>query len=176
MANGGRLNACSFKIYDMVDRKPPMIISFESTTESYWKLVLKSAPVSDSKVWLNSLVVENLKEDYDLNIIAEDLGFMTMIIELRRTELPEWNSSLTHFQSLIDKVSIRPSLGTKQLCDTLEHIGQHTVLGWYRNEIDDPTRGILLVIPTGKEYESTACYASHRLTASVSFMAIADTM
>ena len=59
-----------------------------------------------------------------------------------------------------------------QLC-TQEHIDNNTVLGWYRNEIDDATREYMARYTNRKEYETVPHAMLRTVFSSVSFMAIA---
>jgi len=94
----------------------------------------------------------------DLNIIAEDLGFMTdEVIELReRTGFP--GMKILQFAFNPDDESIdSPHLAPN---NSVMYTGTHdnnTVLGWYKDEIDDATPHAML----------------RTIFASVSFMAIA---
>ena len=49
----------------------------------------------------------------------------------------------------------------------------NTVLGWYRNEIDDPTREYMARYTNRKEYETVVHAMLRTAFSSVSFMAIA---
>jgi len=98
----------------------------------------------------------------DLNIIAEDLGFMTdEVIELREsTGFP--GMKILQFAFNPDDESIdSPHLAPN---NSVMYTGTHdnnTVLGWYRNEIDDPTREYLARYKRVRI--CTACDASYRL-------------
>ena len=97
-----------------------------------------------------------MKEELgDLNIIAEDLGFMTdEVIELReRTGFPGMKILQFAFNpedESIDSPHLAPA-------NSVMYTGTHdnnTVLGWYRNEIDDATREYMARYTNRKEYET----------------------
>ena len=110
----------------------------------------------------------------ELNIIAEDLGFMTdEVIELReKTGFP--GMKILQFAFNPDDESIdSPHLAPH---NSVMYTGTHdnnTVLGWYKDEIDDPTREYLAVYTNRKEYETVPHAMLRTIFASVSFMAIA---
>ena len=110
----------------------------------------------------------------ELNIIAEDLGFMTdEVIELReRTGFPGMKILQFAFNpedESIDSPHLAPA-------NSVMYTGTHdnnTVLGWYRNEIDDPTREYMARYTNRKEYETVPHAMLRTVFSSVSFMAIA---
>ena len=110
----------------------------------------------------------------DLNIIAEDLGFMTdEVIELReRTGFP--GMKILQFAFNPDDESIdSPHLAPH---NSVMYTGTHdnnTVLGWYKDEIDDPTREYMAQYTNRKEYETVPHAMLRTIFASVSYMAIA---
>ena len=60
--------------------------------------------------------------------------------------------------------------------NSVMYTGTHdnnTVLGWYRNEIDDPTREYMARYTNRKEYETVPHAMLRTVFSSVSFMAIA---
>ncbi len=95
------------------------------------------------------------------------------VIELReRTGFP--GMKILQFAFNPDDESIdSPHLAPN---NSVMYTGTHdnnTVLGWYRNEIDDPTREYLARYTNRKEYESVPHAMLRTVFASVSFMAIA---
>ena len=95
------------------------------------------------------------------------------VIELReRTGFPRMK--ILQFAFNPDDESIdSPHLAPN---NSVMYTGTHdnnTVLGWYRNEIDDPTREYLARYTNRKEYESVPHAVLRTVFASVSFMAIA---
>ena len=159
----------SFKIYDIVR------IDHFRGFESYWEIPAGSIQqhlVNGLKVLATNSFAAVKEELGDLNIIAEDLGFMTdEVIELReRTGFP--GMKILQFAFNPDDESIdSPHLApTNSVMYTGTH-DNNTVLGWYRNEIDDPTREYLLVIPT--ERVRNCPHAMLHSLFFVSFMAIA---
>ena len=161
----------SFKIYDIVR------IDHFRGFESYWEIPAGSETAAPGK-WVKGpgyKLFAAVKEELgDLNIIAEDLGFMTDgVIELReRTGFP--GMKILQFAFNPDDESIdSPHLAPN---NSVMYTGTHdnnTVLGWYRNEIDDPTREYLARYTNRKEYESVPHAMLRTVFASVSFMAIA---
>jgi len=161
----------SFKIYDIVR------IDHFRGFESYWEIPAGSDTAAPGK-WVKGpgyKLFAAVKEELgDLNIIAEDLGFMTdEVIELReRTGFP--GMKILQFAFNPDDESIdSPHLAPN---NSVMYTGTHdnnTVLGWYRNEIDDPTREYLARYTNRKEYESVPHAMLRTVFASVSFMAIA---
>lgn len=161
----------SFKIYDIVR------IDHFRGFESYWEIPAGSDTAAPGK-WVKGpgykLFVAVKEELGDLNIIAEDLGFMTdEVIELREsTGFP--GMKILQFAFNPDDESIdSPHLAPN---NSVMYTGTHdnnTVLGWYRNEIDDPTREYLARYTNRKEYESVPHAMLRTVFASVSFMAIA---
>ena len=161
----------SFKIYDIVR------IDHFRGFESYWEIPAGSETAAPGK-WVKGpgyKLFAAVKEELgDLNIIAEDLGFMTdEVIELReRTGFP--GMKILQFAFNPDDESIdSPHLAPN---NSVMYTGTHdnnTVLGWYRNEIDDPTREYLARYTNRKEYESVPHAMLRTVFASVSFMAIA---
>ena len=145
--------------------------------ESYWEIPAGSDTAAPGK-WVKGpgyKLFAAVKEELgDLNIIAEDLGFMTdEVIELReRTGFP--GMKILQFAFNPDDESIdSPHLAPN---NSVMYTGTHdnnTVLGWYRNEIDDPTREYLARYTNRKEYESVPHAMLRTVFASVSFMAIA---
>ena len=110
----------------------------------------------------------------DREIIAEDLGFMTdEVIELReRTGFPGMKILQFAFNpedESIDSPHLAPA-------NSVMYTGTHdnnTVLGWYRNEIDDATREYMARYTNRKEYETVPHAMLRTVFSSVSFMAIA---
>ena len=104
-----------------------------------------------------------------LNIIAEDLGFMTdEVIELReRTGFP--GMKILQFAFNPDDESIdSPHLAPH---NSVMYTGTHdnnTVLGWYKDEIDDPTREYMAQYTNRKEYETVPHAMLRTIFASVS--------
>ena len=158
----------SFKIYDIVR------IDHFRGFESYWEVPADSDTSATGK-WVKGpdyKLFAAVKEALgDLNIIAEDLGFMTdEVIELReRTGFP--GMKILQFAFNPDDESIdSPHLAPN---NSVMYTGTHdnnTVLGWYKDEIDDATRQYMAQYTNRKEYE-TVPHAT--IFASVSFMAIA---
>ena len=173
MATNGGLNACVKASRSMT--------SFGSTTSVVSNHTGKSPAGSETAApgkWVKGpgyKLFAAVKEELgDLNIIAEDLGFMTDgVIELReRTGFP--GMKILQFAFNPDDESIdSPHLAPN---NSVMYTGTHdnnTVLGWYRNEIDDPTREYLARYTNRKEYESVPHAMLRTVFASVSFMAIA---
>ena len=161
----------SFKIYD--------IVRFDHFRgfESYWEVPAGSETSASGK-WVKGpdyKLFAAVKEALgDLNIIAEDLGFMTdEVIELReRTGFP--GMKILQFAFNPDDESIdSPHLAPN---NSVMYTGTHdnnTVLGWYKDEIDDATRQYMAQYTNRKEYETVPHAMLRTIFASVSFMAIA---
>ena len=161
----------SFKIYDIVR------IDHFRGFESYWEVPAGSETSASGK-WVKGpdyKLFAAVKEELgDLNIIAEDLGFMTdEVIELReRTGFP--GMKILQFAFNPDDESIdSPHLAPN---NSVMYTGTHdnnTVLGWYKDEIDDATRQYMAQYTNRKEYETVPHAMLRTIFASVSFMAIA---
>ena len=161
----------SFKIYDIVR------IDHFRGFESYWEIPADSETAATGK-WVKGpgyALFKAVKEALgELNIIAEDLGFMTdEVIELReKTGFP--GMKILQFAFNPDDESIdSPHLAPH---NSVMYTGTHdnnTVLGWYKDEIDDPTREYLAVYTNRKEYETVPHAMLRTIFASVSYMAIA---
>ena len=161
----------SFKIYDIVR------IDHFRGFESYWEVPAGSDTSATGK-WVKGpdyKLFAAVKEALgDLNIIAEDLGFMTdEVIELReRTGFP--GMKILQFAFNPDDESIdSPHLAPN---NSVMYTGTHdnnTVLGWYKDEIDDATRQYMAQYTNRKEYETVPHAMLRTIFASVSFMAIA---
>lgn len=161
----------SFKVYDIVR------IDHFRGFESYWEIPADS-DVASAGEWVKGpdyKLFAAVKEALgDLNIIAEDLGFMTdEVIELReRTGFP--GMKILQFAFNPDDESIdSPHLAP---ANSVMYTGTHdnnTVLGWYRDEIDDPTREYMARYTNRKEYETVPHAMLRTVFSSVSFMAIA---
>lgn len=161
----------SFKIYDIVR------IDHFRGFESYWEVPAGSETSASGK-WVKGpdyKLFAAVKEALgDLNIIAEDLGFMTdEVIELReRTGFP--GMKILQFAFNPDDESIdSPHLAPN---NSVMYTGTHdnnTVLGWYKDEIDDATRQYIAQYTNRKEYETVPHAMLRTIFASVSFMAIA---
>ena len=161
----------SFKIYDIVR------IDHFRGFESYWEIPAGSDTAAPGK-WVKGpgyKLFAAVKEELgELNIIAEDLGFMTdEVIELReRTGFPGMKILQFAFNpedESIDSPHLAPA-------NSVMYTGTHdnnTVLGWYRNEIDDPTREYMARYTNRKEYETVPHAMLRTVFSSVSFMAIA---
>ena len=161
----------SFKIYDIVR------IDHFRGFESYWEVPADSDTSATGK-WVKGpdyKLFAAVKEALgDLNIIAEDLGFMTdEVIELReRTGFP--GMKILQFAFNPDDESIdSPHLAPN---NSVMYTGTHdnnTVLGWYKDEIDDATLQYMAQYTNRKEYETIPHAMLRTIFASVSFMAIA---
>ncbi len=161
----------SFKIYDIVR------IDHFRGFESYWEVPAGSETSASGK-WVKGpdyKLFAAVKEALgDLNIIAEDLGFMTdEVIELReRTGFP--GMKILQFAFNPDDESIdSPHLAPN---NSVMYTGTHdnnTVLGWYKDEIDDATRQYMAQYTNRKEYETVPHAMLRTIFSSVSFMAIA---
>ena len=161
----------SFKIYDVVR------IDHFRGFESYWEIPAGSDTAAPGK-WVKGpdyALFKAVKEELgELNIIAEDLGFMTdEVIALReKTGFP--GMKVTQFAFNPDSESIdSPHLAPN---NSVMYTGTHdnnTVLGWYRDEIDDATREYMAQYTNRKEYETVPHAMLRTIFASVSFMAIA---
>ena len=161
----------SFKIYNIVR------IDHFRGFESYWEVPADSDTSATGK-WVKGpdyKLFAAVKEALgDLNIIAEDLGFMTdEVIELReRTGFP--GMKILQFAFNPDDESIdSPHLAPN---NSVMYTGTHdnnTVLGWYKDEIDDATRQYMAQYTNRKEYETVPHAMLRTIFASVSFMAIA---
>ena len=161
----------SFKIYDIVR------IDHFRGFESYWEVPAGSETSASGK-WVKGpdyKLFAAVKEALgDLNIIAEDLGFMTdEVIELReRTGFP--GMKILQFAFNPDDESIdSPHLAPN---NSVMYTGTHdnnTVLGWYKDEIDDATRQYMAQYTNRKEYETVPHAMLRTIFASVSFMAVA---
>ena len=161
----------SFKIYDIVR------IDHFRGFESYWEVPAGSETSASGK-WVKGpdyKLFAAVKEALgDLNIIAEDLGFMTdEVIELReRTGFPGMKTLQFAFNpddESIDSPHLAPN-------NSVMYTGTHdnnTVLGWYKDEIDDATRQYMAQYTNRKEYETVPHAMLRTIFASVSFMAIA---
>ena len=160
----------SFKIYDIVR------IDHFRGFESYWEVPADSDTSATGK-WVKGpdyKLFAAVKEALgDLNIIAEDLGFMTdEVIELReRTGFP--GMKILQFAFNPDDESIdSPHLAPN---NSVMYTGTHdnnTVLGWYKDEIDDATRQYMAQYTNRKEYETVPHAMLRTIFSSVSFMAI----
>ena len=152
----------SFKIYDIVR------IDHFRGFESYWEIPAGSDTAAPGK-WVKGpgyKLFAAVKEELgELNIIAEDLGFMTdEVIELReRTGFPGMKILQFAFNpedESIDSPHLAPA-------NSVMYTGTHdnnTVLGWYRNEIDDPTREYMARYTNRKRVRNSAtCNASHSI-------------
>ena len=164
MATNGGLNACvkASKIYDIVR------IDHFRRFESYWKslLVLETAapgkwvkgPIQTLQPWRKSSVIWTSSLRTLASWQTESSNFVNALAS------QEWRFSIAFNpdDESIDSPHLAPN---NSVMYTGTHDNNNTVLGWNRNEIDDPTLvSILLVIPTGKSTNlRTACYASHRL-------------
>ena len=145
--------------------------------ESYWEIPAGSETAAPGK-WVKGpdyKLFAAVKEELgDLNIIAEDLGFMTdEVIELReRTGFPGMKVLQFAFNpedESIDSPHLAPA-------NSVMYTGTHdnnTVLGWYRDEIDDPTREYMARYTNRKEYETVVHAMLRTAFSSVSFMTIA---
>ena len=161
----------SFKIYDIVR------IDHFRGFESYWEVPAGSETSASGK-WVKGpdyKLFAAVKEALgDLNIIAEDLGFMTdEVIELReRTGFP--GMKILQFAFNPDDESIdSPHLAPN---NSVMYTGTHdnnTVLGWYKDEIDDATRQYMAQYTNRKEYETVPHAMLRTIFSSVSFMAVA---
>ena len=161
----------SFKIYDIVR------IDHFRGFESYWEVPAGSETSASGK-WVKGpdyKLFAAVKEALgDLNIIAEDLGFMTdEVIELReRTGFP--GMKILQFAFNPDDESIdSPHLAPN---NSVMYTGTHdnnTVLGWYKDEIDDAPRQYMAQYTNRKEYETVPHAMLRTIFSSVSFMAIA---
>lgn len=161
----------SFKIYDIVR------IDHFRGFESYWEVPADSDTSATGK-WVKGpdyKLFAAVKEALgDLNIIAEDLGFMTdEVIELReRTGFP--GMKILQFAFNPDDESIdSPHLAPN---NSVMYTGTHdnnTVLGWYKDEVDDATRQYMAQYTNRKEYETVPHAMLRTIFSSVSFMAIA---
>ena len=161
----------SFKIYNIVR------IDHFRGFESYWEVPADSETSATGK-WVKGpdyKLFAAVKEALgDLNIIAEDLGFITdEVIELReRTGFP--GMKILQFAFNPDDESIdSPHLAPN---NSVMYTGTHdnnTVLGWYKDEIDDATRQYMAQYTNRKEYETVPHAMLRTIFASVSFMAIA---
>lgn len=161
----------SFKIYDIVR------IDHFRGFESYWEVPAGSETSASGK-WVKGpdyKLFAAVKEALgDLNIIAEDLGFMTdEVIELReRTGFP--GMKILQFAFNPDDESIdSPHLAPN---NSVMYTGTHdnnTVLGWYKDEVDDATRQYMAQYTNRKEYETVPHAMLRTIFSSVSFMAIA---
>ncbi|MEW4354759.1 4-alpha-glucanotransferase [Streptococcus pneumoniae] len=161
----------SFKIYDVVR------IDHFRGFESYWEIPADSDVASTGK-WVKGpdyALFKAVKEALgDLNIIAEDLGFMTNeVIELReKTGFP--GMKVTQFAYNPDDESIdSPHLAPN---NSVIYTGTHdnnTIMGWYKDEIDDKTRAYMELYTNRKEYETVPHAMLRTIFSSVSYMAIA---
>ena len=173
MVTNGGLNACV--------KASKSTISFVLTTSVVSNLTGKSPAGSDTAApgeWVKGpgyKLFAAVKEELgELNIIAEDLGFMTdEVIELReRTGFPGMKILQFAFNpedESIDSPHLAPA-------NSVMYTGTHdnnTVLGWYRNEIDDATREYMARYTNRKEYETVPHAMLRTVFSSVSFMAIA---
>ena len=172
-ATNGGLNACV--------KASKSTISFVSTTSVVSNLTGEIPAGSDTAApgeWVKGpgyKLFAAVKEELgELNIIAEDLGFMTdEVIELReRTGFPGMKILQFAFNpedESIDSPHLAPA-------NSVMYTGTHdnnTVLGWYRNEIDDATREYMARYTNRKEYETVPHAMLRTVFSSVSFMAIA---
>ncbi|MBP2623915.1 4-alpha-glucanotransferase [Streptococcus oricebi] len=161
----------SFKIYDVVR------IDHFRGFESYWEIPADAETAATGK-WVKGpdyALFKAVKDQLgDLNIIAEDLGFMTdEVIELReKTGFP--GMKVCQFAFNPDDESIdSPHLASN---NSVMYTGTHdnnTVLGWYNQEIKDEDRTYMARYTNRKEYETVPHAMLRTIFASVSFMAIA---
>ena len=114
------------------------------------------------------------KELGEKKVIAENLGFLTDSVHKLLDDTGFPGMKILQFAFNPDDESIdSPHLAPN---NSVMYTGTHdnnTVLGWYRNEIDDPTREYLARYTNRKEYESVPHAMLRTVFASVSFMAIA---
>ncbi|MBP2622044.1 4-alpha-glucanotransferase [Streptococcus panodentis] len=161
----------SFKIYDIVR------IDHFRGFESYWEIPAEADTAAPGK-WVKGpgyKLFAAVKEALgDLNIIAEDLGFMTEeVIELReRTGFPGMKILQFAFNPNDESID-SPHLASN---NSVMYTGTHdnnTVLGWYQNEIKDEVREYMAAYTNRREYETVPHAMLRTIFASVSFMAIA---
>ena len=161
----------SFKIYDIVR------IDHFRGFESYWEVPAGSETSASGK-WVKGpdyKLFAAVKEALgDLNIIAEDLGFMTdEVIELReRTGFPGMKILQFAFNPDDESIDSPHQAPNNSVMYTGTH-DNNTVLGWYKDEIDDATRQYMAQYTNRKEYETVPHAMLRTIFASVSFMAIA---
>ncbi len=156
-ATNGGLNACV--------KASKSTTSFVSTTSvdlsltGKFLLVLKQQHLSKWVKGPDYKLFAAVKEELgDLIIIAEDLGFMTdVVIELHVNALDSQNEVLQFAfnpeHESIDSPHLAPA-------NSVMYTGTHdnnTVLGWYRDEIDDPTREYMARYTNRKESTKQWC-------------------
>ena len=161
----------SFKIYDVVR------IDHFRGFESFWEIPAGAETAATGK-WskgpgyaLFAAVKEALG---DLNIIAEDLGYMTEEVKAFREQTGFPGMKVIQFAFDPDHESIdAPHTASN---NSVMYTGTHdndTVMGWYKNEIEDKQREYMARYTNRKEYETVPHAMLRTIFASVSFMAIA---
>ena len=161
----------SFKIYDVVR------IDHFRGFESFWEIPADAQTAATGK-WskgpgyaLFAAVKEALG---DLNIIAEDLGYMTEEVKAFREQTGFPGMKVIQFAFDPDHESIdAPHTASN---NTVMYTGTHdndTIMGWYQNEIEDKHREYMARYTNRKEYETVPHAMLRTVFASVSFMAIA---
>ncbi|MGT2847038.1 4-alpha-glucanotransferase [Streptococcus massiliensis] len=161
----------SFKIYDVVR------IDHFRGFESYWEIPADSKTAATGE-WVKGpayKLFKAVKEELgDLNIIAEDLGYMTPEVEAFREETGFPGMKVIQFAFDPDHESIdSPHTATN---NSVMYTGTHdnnTIMGWYQGEINDKQREYMARYTNRKEYETVPHAMLRTIFASVSFMAIA---
>lgn len=160
----------SFVIYDVVR------IDHFRGFESYWEIPFGSETAATGQ-WVKgpgyklfAAIKENLG---DLNIIAEDLGFMTdEVIELRnRTGFPGMKVLQFAFNPYYESID-SPHLATN---NSVMYTGTHdnnTILGWYNEEIDSETREYMSLYTNRGEKETVPHAMLRTIFSSVSFLTV----
>ena len=110
----------------------------------------------------------------DLNIIAEDLGYMTQeVYDFReKTGFPGMKILEFAFDPHGDSQDMPHYAKNNSVMYTGTH-DNDTVVGWYENEADEETRRFMELYTNKREDESVPAAMLRTVYSSVSFMAIA---
>lgn len=161
----------SFKLYDVVR------IDHFRGFESFWE-VPADAETAKTGRWVqgpsNKLFDAVKGQLGELNIIAEDLGYMTQeVIDMREaTGFPGMKVIQFAFDPDHDSIDSPHSATNNSVMYTGTH-DNDTVMGWYENEASDKIRDYFAAY-TNKRADETVPHAMLRtIFASTSYMAIA---
>lgn len=160
----------SFKMYDMV--RIDHFIGFAS----FWEIPAgEETAVNGYRVEAPGFeLFEAIKAELgDLNIIAEDLGSVTeKVIQLRETTgFPGMKVLQFAFDPEGDSIELPHNHRNNVVAYTGTH-DNHTIKGWYEQEVDERARDFLDVYSNRKPDESVNQAMLRLLFSSVAFMAI----
>lgn len=161
----------SFKVYDVVR------IDHFRGFESYWEVPAGAENAIGGR-WVKGPdydLFKTVKEELgDLNIIAEDLGYMTQeVYDFReKTGFPGMKILEFAFDPHGDSQDMPHYAKNNSVMYTGTH-DNDTVVGWYENEADEETRRFMELYTNKREDESVPAAMLRTVYSSVSFMAIA---